>query len=133
MRLCLGKANRPTAVQHSEGRFAARCLKGGAPALPEALAPAPIWNLADLFRVICALVHTSGPLTILFSMLPASEARLGNLHVKAQASIDTPLYNNLLRRLRPDDYAMLAPHLEERRRPVGDLLYSPGDNVELVY
>ena len=33
-------------------------LNGGIPALPEALAPAPVWNLAGLFRIICALVHT---------------------------------------------------------------------------
>src|SRR5690349_23115020 len=48
-------------------------------------------------------------------------------------SIDTEAYNNLLRRLRPDDFTLLAPHLDQRLRPVGDLLYSPGDNVEFVY
>jgi CRP-like cAMP-binding protein len=53
--------------------------------------------------------------------------------VKPQESTNTRAYNNLLRRLRPDDFALLAPHLEERVRPVGDLLYNPGDNVELVY
>jgi CRP-like cAMP-binding protein len=53
--------------------------------------------------------------------------------VKPQESTDKRAFNNLLRRLRPDDFALLAPHLEERVRPVGDLLYNPGDNVELVY
>ncbi len=41
--------------------------------------------------------------------------------------------NNLLRRLRPDDYALLAPRLTEKQRAVGDLLYNPGQNVELIY
>jgi CRP-like cAMP-binding protein len=53
--------------------------------------------------------------------------------VKTQESTDTRPCNHLLRRLRPDDFALLAPHLEERVRPVGDLLYNPGDNVDLVY
>ena len=53
--------------------------------------------------------------------------------MKAQESTDTRPYNNLLRRLRADDYALLAPHFDERQRPVGDLLYNPGDNVEYVY
>jgi CRP-like cAMP-binding protein len=53
--------------------------------------------------------------------------------VKTQESNDSRPCNNLLRRLRAEDYALLAPHLEERLRPVGDLLYNPGDNVELVY
>lgn len=47
--------------------------------------------------------------------------------------VDTRPFNNLLRRLRPDDFALLAPHLEEQHRLGSDLLYNPGDNVELVY
>jgi CRP-like cAMP-binding protein len=41
--------------------------------------------------------------------------------------------NNILRRLRDDDYALLAPHLETQQRAAQDLLYDPGDNVEQVY
>jgi hypothetical protein len=41
--------------------------------------------------------------------------------------------NNLLRRLRADDYALLAPRLQEKEKAVNDLLYSPGQNVELIY
>jgi CRP-like cAMP-binding protein len=41
--------------------------------------------------------------------------------------------NNILRRLRDDDYALLAPHLESQERTAQDLLYDPGDNVEQVY
>ncbi len=43
-------------------------------------------------------------------------------------------YNNLLRRLSAADYALLAPHLGyyEEAGP-NDLLYSPGDDVEIVH
>jgi hypothetical protein len=42
-------------------------------------------------------------------------------------------YNNLLRRLSAADFALLAPHLSlEEARP-NDLLYNPGDDVEIVH
>ena len=41
--------------------------------------------------------------------------------------------NNLLRRLRSADYALLAPYLDEKRHVGADLLYNPGDDVELVH
>jgi CRP-like cAMP-binding protein len=41
--------------------------------------------------------------------------------------------NNMLRRLRNADYALLAPHLEVREHAAHELLYDPGDNVENVY
>jgi len=41
--------------------------------------------------------------------------------------------NHLLQRLSADDYALLAPYLEPQERAAQDLLYDPGDNVELVY
>lgn len=42
-------------------------------------------------------------------------------------------HNNLLRLLREDDYALLAPLLDPVTKESGDLLYNPGDNVEFVY
>jgi DNA-binding transcriptional regulator YhcF (GntR family) len=42
-------------------------------------------------------------------------------------------YNNLLRRLSAGDFALIAPHLAHEQAAVGDLLYSPGDNVEVVH
>jgi hypothetical protein len=42
-------------------------------------------------------------------------------------------FNNLLRRLAPLDFALIAPHLEHTEAAVGDLLYNPGDNVETVH
>jgi CRP-like cAMP-binding protein len=41
--------------------------------------------------------------------------------------------NNLLRRLRPSDFALLAPHLEQHSWRGSDLLYNPGDDVEIVH
>jgi hypothetical protein len=42
-------------------------------------------------------------------------------------------YNNLLRRLSPDDFALLEPHLVREEAAANDLLYSPGDDVEIVH
>jgi Crp-like helix-turn-helix protein len=42
-------------------------------------------------------------------------------------------YNNLLRRLHADDYALIEPHLVEETAAANDLLYNPGDNVEMIH
>src|SRR6202045_3819118 len=42
-------------------------------------------------------------------------------------------YNNLLRRLSAGDYALLAPHLAPEEAQPNDLLYNPGDDVEIVH
>jgi hypothetical protein len=42
-------------------------------------------------------------------------------------------YNNLLRRLSEGDYALIAPHLMRTEASANDLLYSPGDDVQVVY
>jgi hypothetical protein len=41
--------------------------------------------------------------------------------------------NNLLRTLRETDYALIAPQLLARRSNVNEVLYNPGDNVEVVH
>ena len=41
--------------------------------------------------------------------------------------------NNLLRRLNAADFALIAPHLAEADANAGDVLYSPGDDVEIVH
>ena len=41
--------------------------------------------------------------------------------------------NNLLRALREPDYALIAPHLFARDGGINDVLYNPGDNVEVVH
>jgi DNA-binding transcriptional regulator YhcF (GntR family) len=53
-------------------------------------------------------------------------------HKSAPASTDRP-YNNLLRRLNAGDFALIAPHITREEAGPGELLYSPGDNVEVVH
>ena len=42
-------------------------------------------------------------------------------------------FNNLLRRLNDADFALIAAHLAEIDANAGDVLYSPGDDVEIVH
>jgi DNA-binding transcriptional regulator YhcF (GntR family) len=42
-------------------------------------------------------------------------------------------FNNLLRRLRDADFALIAPHLTQDDANPNDVLYSPGDDVEIVH
>ena len=42
-------------------------------------------------------------------------------------------YNNLLRRLNDSDFALIAPHLSQDEGNAHDLLYRPGDDVEIVH
>ena len=46
--------------------------------------------------------------------------------------IERPL-NNLLRRLSAGDFALIAPHLVHEQAGASELLYNPGDNVEIVH
>jgi hypothetical protein len=56
------------------------------------------------------------------------DARLGKPN-----EADSRPYNNLLRRLSQADYALLAPHIAVEQTPPNDLLYNPGDNVQVVH
>jgi hypothetical protein len=42
-------------------------------------------------------------------------------------------FNNLLRRLSAGDFALLAPHLKHEEAKANELLYNPGDAVEIVH
>jgi hypothetical protein len=42
-------------------------------------------------------------------------------------------FNNLLRRLSTGDFALIEPHLGHAEAAAGDLLYNPGDDVEIVH
>jgi len=55
-------------------------------------------------------------------------ARRGN----APKDIGEP-FNNLLRRLSASDFALIAPHLAHEEAKANDLLYHPGDDVEIVH
>jgi len=54
------------------------------------------------------------------------------MEVRTSQGIGRP-YNNLLRRLSASDFALLAPHLAQEEATAGDLLYNPGDDVEIVH
>ncbi len=47
-------------------------------------------------------------------------------------SIERP-FNNLLRRLSADDFALIAPYLVHEEAGASELLYNPGDDVEIVH
>src|SRR5215475_3496682 len=48
------------------------------------------------------------------------------------AEVDRP-YNNLLRRLNRADFALIAPHLSQVEVAGNELLYNPGDDVDVVH
>jgi hypothetical protein len=50
----------------------------------------------------------------------------------ASGGAERPL-NNLLRRLSDADFALIAPHLAHEEAAANDLLYNPGDDVEIVH
>ena len=50
----------------------------------------------------------------------------------ANVSTERP-FNNLLRKMRAADYALLAPHIESCTLPSTELLYNPGDDVAVVH
>jgi hypothetical protein len=52
--------------------------------------------------------------------------------MRAPDNGDRP-YNNLLRRLSASDFALIAPHLSHGEAAANDLLYNPGDDVEIVH
>ena len=51
----------------------------------------------------------------------------------ATAEVKDRPFNNLLRRLRAADFALIEPHLALGEAGANDLLYHPGSNVETVY
>jgi hypothetical protein len=42
-------------------------------------------------------------------------------------------FNNLLRRLSASDFALIGPHLAQEEAAANELLYNPGDDVEIVH
>src|SRR5712664_3660631 len=47
-------------------------------------------------------------------------------------SIERP-FNNLLRRLSAGDFALIAPYLVHEEAGASELLYNPGDDVDIVH
>jgi hypothetical protein len=50
----------------------------------------------------------------------------------APDDIERP-FNNLLSRLSASDFGLIAPHLAREVAKANDLLYNPGDDVEIVH
>jgi hypothetical protein len=57
------------------------------------------------------------------------------MDMRRGASTDGPErpFNNLLRRLSADDFALIAPHLVPEECKANDLIYNAGDDVEVVH
>ncbi|APG07208.1 Crp/Fnr family transcriptional regulator [Bradyrhizobium japonicum] len=53
--------------------------------------------------------------------------------ISKTAEVGSRPANNLLRRLSPADYALLAPHVTLDTAGPNELLYSPGDDVQVVH
>lgn len=53
--------------------------------------------------------------------------------IEKATEVDSRPTNNLLRRLSEADYALLAPHVTLEDSPAGELLYNPGDDVQVVH
>ncbi len=51
----------------------------------------------------------------------------------AAAEVKDRPYNNLLRRLTRADFALIEPHLSSAKCGPNDLLYNPGQDVEIVH
>src|SRR6185369_15672286 len=58
VRQCMTEAESATTGRHFK-IYRGHMLNDGAPALTRALAPVPVWNLANILRVICSLVNTA--------------------------------------------------------------------------
>src|ERR1041385_5637153 len=58
---------------------------------------------------------------------------MAETHVLDQTTGGSRPYNNLLRVLREPDYALIATHLFGAEHSVNDVLYNPGDDVDVVH
>src|SRR6201994_676924 len=56
-----------------------------------------------------------------------------DVRISKTSEIESRPGNNLLRRLNPADYALLAPHVAVDDAGPNHLLYSPGDDVQVVH
>lgn len=59
-------------------------------------------------------------------------AKMPAQHQPRSDHSDRP-FNNLLRRLNASDFGLIAPHLAQQELKSNELLYNPGDDVEVVH
>src|SRR4029077_21189095 len=90
--------------------------------VPELKPPHRSWS-------VCSLVNIKPQLASLLCVSGTEE--LWMQARRDETAGERPI-NNLLRRLNAPDFVLLAPHLAEVDANAGDVLYSPGDDVEIV-
>lgn len=56
-----------------------------------------------------------------------------DVRISKMTEVESRPANNLLRRLSQADYALLAPHVTVENSAANQLLYSPGDDVQVVH
>src|SRR6266545_3950668 len=83
--------------------------------------------------VVCSVVHITVRRGRLLCGLGGERQMLTRRDATDKAGADDRPFNNVLRRLSEADYALVAPCLMLDDSRPGDLLYSPGDDVETVH
>ena len=88
---------------------------------------------SQLRLAICPLVHIKiGYDQVLSILWGQGHFRMAARRGNAPNDIGRP-FNNLLRRLSASDFALIAPYLAHEEAKADDLLYNPGDDVEIVH
>lgn len=88
----------------------------------------------ELSRVELWCLFTSGhTIALIASIQSGPTLSSAAVNQKTGPSAGERPFNNLLRTLRDSDYALIAPHLVAEQGKADELLYNPGDNVEIVH
>ena len=66
-------------------------------------------------------------------MLRGGQGVTMDARIDKASEVESRPANNLLRRLSPADYALLAPHVTVEDAAASHLLYNPGDDVQVVH
>ena len=107
-----------------EGEPESQRLGGSAPQVPE-LKPPHVRSI----RLFTSEHIDDGKLII----VAARESREPDMLRQSDRTAAERPFNNLLRRLNGADFALIEPHLTATDGNPSDLLYSPGDDVEIVH
>src|SRR5260370_41246832 len=83
------------------------------------------------FPCLCTCEHITLLKTVLINPGGAGP-RMAGLRGATPDSIERP-FNNLLRRLRAGDFALIAPSLVHEEAGASQVLYNPGAHVEVLH
>src|ERR1700742_5100632 len=93
----------------------------------------PVWKPAYFTHpCLCTCGHKSGTGSPIVTLM----GRKGNPMLTrrdAAAEVNDRPYNNLLRRLDRADFARVEPYLSATKCAPNELLYNPGQDVEIVH